>query len=96
MRNKSKASTRKIAAAKKTTTKPTVRNQAKVTVKRAVNGIAPAKKASAGVRRGTRTSNVKVDRFPKELLSEVQTKLRTNERLVVLSPTEAHTVYVKD
>lgn len=75
--------------------KPTVRTEAKVAVKKTVNGTATRKAASSGVRRGHRNSNVQVSQFPKDLLIDVQAKVRPGEKLVVISDTEARTEYLK-
>lgn len=94
MKNRSKTSTRKIATAKKPAEKPIVRNRARVTTKKTVNGVAPTKKTQRKRPTG-RSSAVTIDVFPKKFLAEVQQKLRPGEKLVVLSSTSAKTVYVE-
>lgn len=108
MQNKRKAVSKKSAAALQRNVgkavreanearkqKPTVRTEAKVTVKKTVNGTATRKRASSGARRGSRSSNVATSQFPKDLLIDVQAKVRPGEKLVVISDTEARTEYLK-
>jgi hypothetical protein len=71
----------------------TIRTEAKVVVTKPVNGVATKKKASRGPKRGHRSSNVTTDAWPKKLLQDAKHAVRPGEKLVVVSPTEARTVY---
>lgn len=99
MRNRRKTkvttSTRKIAAKKTAEPKPNVRNKARVTVKKAVDGTVTRKKSNGATRRSIhRAAPVTVSQFPPELLLDAQQALRPGEKLVVVSDTEAKTVYL--